>query len=515
MPKPSRTALPRIPAPHHLGRRLGRRLPARFRVLLVARRLPVVGPALTARRLLRLARLARRHRQGRRRPAKGWHRPEVPRRPDAPPRPDAPQRPAGTPVARGPLPPPAPSPGLAPAPSSPPRGRPVAGARGRAETDGVRTVKTTAQATAAALTALLGAGAAAVAAGRLAGEAGLRPRPGRPLPTEPKLTVHTATADRITLTRALASLRPGVYGLASEDGRHAAVGRVLDSEAHRADTVVRELLGGADEFKPGTQAQLTPQVYAGTPRTARGLDYEDVEITGLPGALPAWFVPAARATWVIAAHGLGTTREHSLVLMDFLHRQQFPVLALSYRGDPGAPAAEGALSRFGADEWQDLEAAVRWAVGHGARRLVLLGWSTGASMALRVAARSEHRDRIAGLVLDSPVLSWQYALEGLARARRTPGFVLPLAVRAAEGRAGLPKERVDRAADPHALRVPVFLAQSEDDALAPAPLARAFARSRPDLVVTHTVDKAQHSAVWNRDPVSYEESLRRFLTPLM
>ena len=58
-------------------------------------------------------------------------------------------------------------------------------------------------------------------------------------------------------------------------------------------------------------------------------------------------------------------------------------------------------------------------------------------MALRVAARSEHRDRIAGLVLDSPVLSWQYALEGLARARRTPGFVLPLAVRAAEGRAGL------------------------------------------------------------------------------
>ncbi|ASY35601.1 putative secreted protein [Streptomyces sp. Tu6071] len=379
----------------------------------------------------------------------------------------------------------------------------------------MRTVKTTAQATAAALTALLGAGAAAVAAGRLAGEAGLRPRPGRPLPTEPKLTVHTATADRVTLTRALASLRPGVYGLAGEDGRHASVGRVLEAEAHKADTVVRELLDGAGEFKPGAHAQLTPQVYTGTPRTALGLDYEDVEIAGLPGALPAWFVPAARATWVIAAHGLGTTREHALVLMDFLHRQQFPVLALAYRGDPGAPAAEGGLSRFGADEWQDLEAAVRWAVRHGARRVVLLGWSTGASMALRVAARSEHRDRIAGLVLDSPVLSWQYALEGLARARRTPGFVLPLAVRAAEGRAGLPKERVDRAADPQALRVPVFLAQSEDDALAPYPLARAFARSRPDLIVTHTVDKAPHSAAWNRDPTTYEEALRRFLTPLM
>ncbi|NEA37831.1 alpha/beta hydrolase, partial [Streptomyces sp. SID11385] len=60
MPKPSRTALPRVPAPNRLGRHLSRRLPARFRVVLAARRLPVVGPALTARRLLRLARLARR-----------------------------------------------------------------------------------------------------------------------------------------------------------------------------------------------------------------------------------------------------------------------------------------------------------------------------------------------------------------------------------------------------------------------------------------------------------------------
>ncbi|EDY45399.1 alpha/beta hydrolase [Streptomyces sp. SPB074] len=376
-------------------------------------------------------------------------------------------------------------------------------------------MKTTVQATAAALTALLGAGAAAVAAGRMAGEAGLRPRPGRPLPTEPKLTVHTATADRVTLTRALASLRPGVYGLSGEDGRHAAVGPVLESEAHRADTVVRELIDGAGEFTSGAQARLTPQVYTGTPRTVLGLDYEDVEIPGPSGALPAWYVPAARATWVIAAHGLGTTREHPLALMDLLHRSQFPVLDLAYRGDPGAPAAAGGLTRFGEEEWQDLDAAVSWALRQGARRVVLLGWSTGAAMALRVAARSAHRDRVAGLVLDSPVLSWQHALEGLATARRTPGFVLPLAVRAAQGRAGLPAERVDRAADPHALRVPVFLAQSEDDALAPYSLARAFARSRPDLVVTHTVDEAPHGAVWNRDPRSYEEALRRFLTPLM
>ncbi|MFD9259763.1 hypothetical protein ACFVZQ_14980, partial [Streptomyces sp. NPDC059538] len=72
----------------------------------------------------------------------------------------------------------------------------------------------TATATAAAVTTtLLGAGAAAVAVGRYAADAALRPQPGRPLPGGPKLSVHSTAAGRITLTRSLASLRPGTYGL--------------------------------------------------------------------------------------------------------------------------------------------------------------------------------------------------------------------------------------------------------------------------------------------------------------
>lgn len=375
----------------------------------------------------------------------------------------------------------------------------------------MRTVK----ASAAALTALLGAGAAAVAAGRLAGDAALKATPGRPLPTEPRLTVHAATGDRITLTRALASLRPGRYGLAG-DGSHASVGPVLDREPHLADTVVRELTavshGG---LVPGDHVWFTPQVYIGDPRSALGLDHADVEIPGELGALPAWFVPAARRTWVITAHGLGTTREHPMVVMDFLHRRQFPVLDLAYRGDPGAPATPGGLSQFGASEWRDLEAAIRYALANGAHDVILYGWSTGASMALRAASRSPLRRHVKGLVLDSPVLSWQRALTALARARRTPGVLLPLAVRATEGRTGLPAERVDSAADPRALRVPVLVVGGEGDAVAPYRLTRAFADARPDLVTLHTVDRAPHGAMWNADPAGYEETLRRFLTPLM
>ncbi|MCZ9337233.1 alpha/beta fold hydrolase, partial [Streptomyces sp. TRM76130] len=77
------------------------------------------------------------------------------------------------------------------------------------------------------------------------------------------------------------------------------------------------------------------------------------------------------------------------------------------RGDAGAPRPPGGLRRFGETEWRDLDAAVRYAVDHGARKVVLLGWSTGATMALHTATRSALRDRIAGLVLDSPVLDWR------------------------------------------------------------------------------------------------------------
>lgn len=54
-----------------------------------------------------------------------------------------------------------------------------------------------------------------------------------------------------------------------------------------------------------------------------------------------------------------------------------------------------------------------------------------------------------------------------------------------------------------------------DDALAPWYPSRELAARRPELVSLHTVSDAPHGAMWNADPVGYEETLRRFLTPLM
>ncbi|MFC5245123.1 alpha/beta hydrolase family protein [Streptomyces atrovirens] len=373
----------------------------------------------------------------------------------------------------------------------------------------------TARATAAAVTAVIGAAATAVAAGRLASDAALRMPPGGPLPTEPGLTVHATAAGRITLTRDFATLRPGRHGLTG-DGFHAVVGPVLPDPPDSADTVVRRLervTYGTPE--PGDRARLTPNLYVGDPGGALGLDHTDLDVPGELGPLPAWFVPGARDTWVIAVHGLGTTREHTMNLMEFLHRHRFPVLAPAYRGDPGAPRSPDGLNHLGETEWRDLDAVLHHAVDSGARRVVLYGWSTGATMALRAAARSEVRARVAGLVLDSPVLSWEATLRALAAARHTPGALLPLAVRAAQGRTGLYGDRRPGALHLDRIAVPTQIFHGPDDTVAPWRFSRRLAADHPDTIALHTVRGAPHGAMWNADPEACEEALRRFLTPLM
>ncbi|MFI8291187.1 alpha/beta hydrolase [Streptomyces sp. NPDC085614] len=372
-----------------------------------------------------------------------------------------------------------------------------------------------ATATAAAVTTLIGVGAAAIAAGRYASDVALRAPSGRPLPGDPRLTVHATEPGRVTLTRSLASLRPGTYGLDGPDV-HAVVGPVLDRVPHSADTVVRRLERVEHgTLEPGTRVRLTPVLHTGTPLSALGVDHEDVEIPGELGPLPGWLVPGPRPTWVVALHGIGTTRLQPLNVVPFLSRRQIPVLIPAYRGDEGAPPSPDGLSHLGESEWRDADAAVRYAVRRGAQHVVLYGWGTGATMALHVAADSGVRDAVRGLVLDSPVLDREATLRALVAARHVPAPLLPLAVRAATTRAALDGARLQDAADPAALRIPTLVFHGPDDTLAPWEPSLRLAARRPELVTLQTVRQAPHASMWNADPVRYEEALRRFLTPLL
>jgi uncharacterized protein len=394
-------------------------------------------------------------------------------------------------------------------------------------------------AVATAATTVVGAGVAAMAAGRYGSDFVLKPSVAGPAP-EGLITVHSATSDEVVLTLTTASARPGVHGLTGP-GVHATVGPVAARTGH---TVTRALLRvDKGSLAPGGFVRMTPQAYTGDPRSAHGLDFDAVDIPGELGPLPAWFLPGDRRTWVIAVHGVGATREQTLPVLPALHGFRLPLLVPAYRNDPGAPAPPDRMGHLGHTEWRDLDAAMRYAVEHGAVRLVLYGWSTGATMALIAERRSPVRDRVSGLVLDSPVLDWRATVKAAVRAHGLPKVLTPLAIRAAEGRTALrtlprgdaphqadadrPAEgahqagadRPTGAAAPDAasaaLTVPTLIVHGPDDTFAPWAPSRALADRRPDMVSLHTVPRARHTAMWNADPASYEETLRRFLTPLM
>ncbi|OSP25360.1 hypothetical protein B7767_42315, partial [Streptomyces sp. 13-12-16] len=103
----------------------------------------------------------------------------------------------------------------------------------------------------------------------------------------------------------------------------------------------------------------------------------------------------------------------------------------------------------------------------------------------------------------------------LAAARHTPGALLPLAVRAAQGRTGLYGDRGPGALHLDRIAVPTRIFHGPDDTVAPWRFSRRLAADHPDTIALHTVRGAPHGAMWNADPEAYEEALRRSLTPLM
>ena len=257
-------------------------------------------------------------------------------------------------------------------------------------------------------------------------------------------------------------------------------------------------------------ARVAPAAEA-DPRTAHGLAYEEVEVPGPLGPLPAWLVPGASPTWVVAVHGRSASRAEALPVLPVLADLGLPVLVVSYRNDVAAPAGPDGHYHLGDTEWEDVDAALAFARGRGARGVVLYGWSMGGAIALETVQRSASRDLVRAVVLDSPVLDWRAVLDAQGAQRGLPPWLTAVAVRVVEERADLDLDELDQVAGAGELDVPVLLVHgTADDLVAPGPSAE-LARARPDLVTYLPVPGAGHVAGWRVDRRAYEDSLRTFL----
>lgn len=261
----------------------------------------------------------------------------------------------------------------------------------------------------------------------------------------------------------------------------------------------------------GDRVGVTEQAFPEDPQVALGVRVREVEVTSEAGRFPAWYVPGRGSTWVLLVHGKGASRAEMLRMMRVPVRMGLPALDVSYRNDALLPLDPTRRYQYGRTEWQDLDAAVSWAVDQGARRVVLVGASMGAAVVAEWRERSAESDLAVGLVLDSPLLSFDHAVDLAASRRSVPGIVTWVAKRLTSLRYGVDWSASDHLDDTAWAAVPTYVVHGTADTRVPFADSARLAERQPASVTLRRMDGVAHVEGWNHDPVSYEDELRRFL----
>jgi uncharacterized protein len=342
-------------------------------------------------------------------------------------------------------------------------------------------------------------------------------------PSNKAVKVVEATAHTVTLSESggdIPALEADMtYGLVWDGGHGEVSGppvRIAGSDVTRAFRVTAG--------KPPTPRQsvaVDRELYSPDedPGDALGAPVREVHYTSPAGRFGAWFVPGRGDTWVIFTHGaLGSDRSEALRAMRATVALHMPSLAIQYRNDDGAPADPSDRYQYGRTEWHDLEGAVRYALDHHAGRVVLVGYSMGGAITAAFLQHSPLAAKVAGVVLDSPMLDLSDTIDYAAEQLRFPVIGSPprslvwVAERIAGFRYDLDWDAVNYLDDPSWLRVPTLVFQGDKDLRTPVSSAEELLRSHPKLVTLMKVEGAGHVEAWNTSPQSYERELTAFLS---
>lgn len=358
---------------------------------------------------------------------------------------------------------------------------------------------------AATLTAI----AAATAAGVVVAKKAIHPRPKR------TVTVVAADVDSITFPSDDQTRCPGEYRVYFHDGQHSIlVGDVLDDDGRH----VRRTILGEPATVPAADDKLVWSGYLLDTPASVSASFQEVAITADGDTRKAWYFPVEGATtWAIHVHGIHSGRQAILRAVPDTLSAGMSSLVIGYRGD--VEDGRGLPATFGNDEWHDLDAAMRHAVDHGAERLVLVGWSMGATIALHAAARSILRDRIDAMILVCPALDWFAALRAGAAKAGFPGFLgsmgaltltIPGLARFAGLRKAIPR-RWMRPKPPAGL--PILLIHSSGDRDVPLEVSKRFAATPGAAATLVEIAPCPHGMELNREPELFHGSIARFLSP--
>ena len=330
---------------------------------------------------------------------------------------------------------------------------------------------------------------------------------------QPTVTILPDEADRDETT-----FDQAVIGLALDESL-LVVGPATRAADGTQTRPVLEVIGSAPNV--GDRYGLTRDVWL-DPEQA-GLDAKDVVISTPDGRqFPAWQITTKGSTkWAILTHGKGASRSEMLRMARALHDNKFTVLIITYTGDVGAPAYDDGMVHYGRTEWQELEAAVEFADAAGAETIVLGGTSHGGAVTLGFLARGNLARKVDGLILDSPVASFEDVIDEQGELRTLPVVNQPIpesledaAKIAVSFRYGVDFSAVNYTDIEDLIGVPVLTFQGVDDQTVPKAVNDRFMREAGAGGTYVVVDGADHVLSWNVDPEAYEQAIADFTKEL-
>jgi pimeloyl-ACP methyl ester carboxylesterase len=336
-----------------------------------------------------------------------------------------------------------------------------------------------------------------------------------PQPTE-AVRILAKDLGTVMVRATTATTRAGTFGLWSRrsDG-HVILGDIVNQAEETVERSVVQTFG--EPLVENEMAEFRRDLYRNPGEV--GLEYTEIAISTPLGPAPAWVVPGKiRAPWVIHLHGIRTERRAVLPSVGIASRLGLTSLVPSWRGDGEGPAVKGGAATLGQDEAVDVAAGVDYALAHGAPSVILLGWSMGGTIALKLADDVRYASAVAALVLVAPASSWHDIIAHGVKSAGLPGALSSgisgiLSSSFGSRLVGTPGRIDVRALNwtgPGAVSTPTFVVHNPGDQLVPFVLSQQLEVNNT-TVHLEVFDHAPHAMEANVSPQRFSATLSGWL----
>lgn len=251
---------------------------------------------------------------------------------------------------------------------------------------------------------------------------------------------------------------------------------------------------------------------------AFGLRYESLKI----GAQQVWRVdsphPDPTNVWVIHVHGLGSRRSQTLRGVETFAALGFTSIIPTYSTSLDSSRDGVPRSNLGVTEWRDIARVQDYALAAGAKKVLYVGWSLGASMVLRTVQQIP-RAEVKGAVLISPALDWKEIVLAALASNRVPKWLGVWALCGfnfirQRGGIAMSWSSFPGTSSSDEVPLPILVFHGTNDNSVPIRLSRDFAHRSQGKVRLVEFPGAHHTLEWNSNPELWQQEIKSWCTAL-